>query len=80
MTGPLRVFVDGRGVDVPPGSTALDAVRVADPVVAEAVVAGARVITDSRGLPVDAGAPSAAGHIYRVVAARGRRPGGAAGA
>ncbi|HVE78112.1 MAG TPA: hypothetical protein VNA89_04600 [Gemmatimonadaceae bacterium] len=75
MTLPLRVFVDGRPVDVAPGSTALDAVRVADAAAAAAVVAGARVITDSRGLPVDGGTPNAAGHIYRVVPARGAHAG-----
>lgn len=68
----VRVFVNGRGFDVPAVATALDAVRVADAVEGDGVAAGARVITDSRGLPVPAETPVYAGVIYRVVANRGR--------
>jgi hypothetical protein len=70
----LRAFVNERGVSVPRGATALDAVRAFDALgptaLAAGVAAGARVIVDSRGLPVDAAAPAHGGAIYRVLAAR----------
>lgn len=68
----IRVFVGTRGLDVPRGASALDAVRSADRTLAEAVAAGTRRITDSRGLPVDPSAPAFAGAIFRVVGARTR--------
>jgi hypothetical protein len=68
----VRVFVDSRGVDVPRGSTALDAVRAADAAAAERVTQGSRIITDSRGLPVAADAATHGGAIYRLVPARRR--------
>jgi hypothetical protein len=73
VTAPLRVFVNGRPLDVPPASTALDAVRAADPAAGEAVAGGARIITDSRGLPIDPATRNAAGSIYRIVSARAAR-------
>ncbi|MEA3247121.1 MAG: hypothetical protein U9Q74_13300 [Gemmatimonadota bacterium] len=75
MTEPatLRVFVDGAAVDVPRGATLLDAVRAADPALAEAVAAGERAIADSRGLVVPAGGPVSGGAVLRVVSARARR-------
>jgi hypothetical protein len=66
----LRVFVNGRGHDVPLGATALDAVRVADHEEATAITAGTRGITDSRGLPVAPSTATYAGAIYRTVRAR----------
>ena len=66
----VRVFVNGKGYDVPPASSALDAIRLADTVEGDAIVAGSRVITDSRGLAVLADAPVYAGVIYRVVTNR----------
>lgn len=66
----LRVFVNGRGVDAPPGATALHAVHAADDAEASAITAGHRAITDSRGLPVDPWSPAYAGAIYRTVRAR----------
>ena len=72
MNHPLRVFVNGRGLDVSPGATALDAVRAFDPTAADAVSRGERVITDSRGLPTDASAPLQAGAIFRLVPKRDR--------
>jgi hypothetical protein len=73
MTMPsVRVFVNARGYDVPGSATALDAVRVADSVEADAVTAGTRQITDSRGLPVPPETPVYAGVIYRIVANRTR--------
>jgi hypothetical protein len=68
----IRVFVNATGIDVPPGSTALDAVRVWSAGAAEDVAGGRRLITDSRGLPLDASAPMSAGSILRLVAVRDR--------
>jgi hypothetical protein len=69
MTNPgtIRVFVNGSGVDVPPGSTALDAVRRLDPAAADAVEGGVRVVTDSRGLPISRDVVVQAGSIFRLI-------------
>lgn len=69
----LRVFVNATGVTVPHGSTALDAVRAQDPAAADAVVAGQRVITDSRGLPIANDEKAYGGAIYRLASARALR-------
>ncbi len=70
----VRAFVNERGVDLPPGATALDAVRAFDRLgataLADDVAAGRRAVVDSRGLPVDAASPAYAGAIYRVLPAR----------
>jgi hypothetical protein len=68
----VRVFVNAAGVDVPAGSTALDAVRAWNAEAADEVTGGARLITDSRGLPIDAATPMPAGSILRLVANRDR--------
>ena len=57
MSDVIRAYVNGRGVDVPAGAIALDAVRVADAQAADQVEAGDRALTDSRGLPLDPSAP-----------------------
>lgn len=72
MTDPIRAYVNGRGVDVPPGAPALVAVRAFDPDVATQVAAGERSLADSRGLPLDPASPLEAGTIIRVVSARRR--------
>jgi hypothetical protein len=71
----VRAYVNARGVDVPAGSTALDAVRVFSATEAQAVERGERVITDSRGLPIDGDSAVHAGSIFRLVS--GRRGSGA---
>ena len=63
----LRVFVNATPVDVGDGSTALDCVRQWRAAEADAVTAGRRVITDSRGLPVGSDTTAHAGSIYRTV-------------
>ena len=70
----VRVFVNATGVDVPAGATALDAARAWSADAAEEVTRGARIITDSRGLPLDASAPMSAGSILRLIAKRDREP------
>ena len=68
----VRVFVNAAGVDVPAGATALDAVRAWDAAAAAEVEGGRRLITDSRGLPLDGSAAMSAGSIIRLVAKRDR--------
>ena len=68
----VRVFVNGTGVDLPAGSAALDAVRAWSAALAAEVRAGGRIITDSRGLPLDPAAPMSAGSILRVIVRRER--------
>jgi hypothetical protein len=68
----VRVFVNASGVDVPAGSTALDAVRAWNDEAASDVTADRRVITDSRGLPIDPGMTMSAGTILRLIAKRER--------
>ncbi len=70
MTNRARVFVNGVGLDVRRGATALDAVREWNPQAADAVAGGVSVITDSRGLPTPVDAPLQAGAILRVILAR----------
>jgi hypothetical protein len=66
----IRVFVNGRGLDLAGDATALGALRASDPDEAEAVDRGERAITDSRGLPVEPDDRVFAGAIYRTVRAR----------
>jgi hypothetical protein len=68
----VRVFVNATGVDVPAGSTALDAVRAWNSDAAGEVSAGARLITDSRGLPIGSETAVVAGSIFRLVPKRDR--------
>jgi len=74
----IRVFVNATAVDLPAGATAIDAVRAWRQEAADDVNAGARVITDSRGLPVGGDAPAFAGSIFRVVSQRERASDGMA--
>ena len=73
MSGTIRVYVNGRGVDVESGSSLLDAVRAFDESVAAAVTAGDRALTDSRGLPVTSESPAFTGAIVRVVSGKRTR-------
>jgi hypothetical protein len=68
----MRVFVNSTPLDLPSGASALDAVHAFDAGEATAVSAGSRLITDSRGLPLDPTTVMHAGGILRVVAARPR--------
>ena len=72
MSETVRVYVNGQGVDVPAGATALDAVRASDAQVADRVTAGDRTLTDSRGLPLDPATVIVAGSIVRIVSGRRR--------
>ncbi|MHB1069280.1 MAG: hypothetical protein ACYC1W_05415 [Gemmatimonadaceae bacterium] len=77
MTEPVTVFVNARVVQVPTGATVLDAVRAFDPAEGDAVAAGTRGVTDSRGLPVAPTGPVHGGAIFRLVSARAARVEGA---
>lgn len=68
----VRVFVNAAGIEIPEGGTAIDAVRAWDAAAAQSVESGARVITDSRGLPIGRDVPMPAGSILRLVAVRDR--------
>lgn len=70
--GAIRAYVNERGVTVPAGSVALDAVRALFPEQAASVDAGQMRLTDSRGLPIDAQDPLVSGAIYRVLPVRER--------
>lgn len=72
MTDSMRVYVNAVPVDVPVGGTALDAVRIWNAAAADAVAAGDRMLTDSRGLPAPSHSPAFTGAIFRVIAARAR--------
>lgn len=76
MSDSIRAYVNGRGVEVPVGATAIDAVRAWGIEAADQVMAGDRALTDSRGLPLDPSAVLAGGSIIRIVSGR-RRGGGA---
>jgi hypothetical protein len=72
MSDPVRVYVNGRGIDVPVGSTAVAAVRLADRGEGAEIDAGRRAIADSRGLPVDPATTVFGGAILRTVANRAK--------
>ena len=77
MSEPIRVFVNGSGASVPPGSTVLEAVAAVDADAAAEVRAGTRAVVDSRGLPVAADTPVSGGFVMRIVSARAARTDGA---
>jgi hypothetical protein len=70
MSRALRVFVNANPVEVAEGSTALDCVRLWKNEEGDAVAEGRRIITDSRGLPIDGATRAQAGSIYRTVTHR----------
>ena len=72
MSDTIRAYVNGRGVEVPVGASAIDAVRAWDTEAADQVMAGDRALTDSRGLPLDPSAALAGGSIIRIVSGRRR--------
>jgi hypothetical protein len=73
VSEPLRVFVNGAGVSVPPGTTVLDAVAAADAAAADAVRAGTKLVADSRGLPVAPDTPVSGGFVMRIIGNRAAR-------
>ena len=72
MITTVRVFVNGRGFDVPAGGTALDAVSMHSDSDANAVQQGRLLVTDSRGLPVPTDTLLFNGAVFRLVPNRDR--------
>ncbi len=73
MTDSFRIFVDGSPVDAAAGDSTIAAIQRWRSDIADALRSGARILTDSRGLPIAADSPAYAGAIFRVVGARGAR-------
>ncbi|HEX5385850.1 MAG TPA: hypothetical protein VFW66_04035 [Gemmatimonadales bacterium] len=63
----MRVYVNERPLEMPPGADVRAAVRTADAALADAVEAGRARVSDGRGIDVALDAPLAAGSILRVV-------------
>lgn len=68
----VRVFVNAASVMVPAGSSILDAVRRWNESEAAAVEDGEKMVTDSRGLPIDVDQRVSAGSIFRLLPVRKR--------
>jgi hypothetical protein len=68
----VRVFINGRIVDLGPGATVADALLTLGGELAEKLAAGLASVTDGRGLELDPAAPLSNGAILRVVV-RARR-------
>lgn len=74
MSDVVRIYIDAKPVDASRGSQLIDALASASPADAEQVRAGARMFTDSRGLPAAPESEVYAGAIYRLVSARSQQP------
>jgi hypothetical protein len=72
MSRMISVFVNAHRLEVSADSTALDAVRAWNAEAAREVEEGARVVLDSRGLPIPADSRVYGGAIFRLISARGR--------
>lgn len=70
MTDIVRIYIDAKPVDASRGSQLIDALAASSPADAEQVRSGARMLTDSRGLPAAPESEVFAGAIYRLVSAR----------
>ena len=68
----LVVFVNAQRVEVPAGARLRDALHAWNADAARDVEQGARVATDSRGLPIDIDTPLHGGAIFRLLPARSR--------
>jgi hypothetical protein len=66
----VRIYINGRPVDVDAAATALEAVEYWDETQAVAVRSGERMITDSRGIVTANNTPVHNGAIFRIVRAR----------
>jgi len=66
----VRIYINGRPVDVDVAATALEAVESWDEMQAVAVRSGERMITDSRGIVTANNTPVHNGAIFRIVRAR----------
>ena len=70
MSETVRIYINGKPVDVDSNATALEAVETWNAVQAASIRSGDRMITDSRGIPARNDAPVHNGAIFRIVRAR----------
>ena len=70
MSRMVAVFVNAQRLELSADSTALDAVRAWNAEAAREVEMGARVVLDSRGLPIPADTRVYGGAIFRLASAR----------
>lgn len=70
MSETVRIYINGKPVDVGIAATALQAVESWDAAQAAAIRSGDKMITDSRGIPARNDAPVHNGAIFRIVRAR----------
>jgi hypothetical protein len=66
----VRIYINGKPLDVEASATALDAVAIWDETQATAIRGGERMITDSRGILIGSDTPVHNGAIFRIVRAR----------
>ena len=69
----MRAYVNERAVDVAEGATVGDAVRAADPALADLIADATAYATDGRGIPLAVAQALRPGGIVRVVVSA-RRP------
>jgi hypothetical protein len=72
MTESIIVFVNGTGLNLPPGTNVAAAVRALDPTLERQIANGSAYVTDARGIEMSSGDPLSGGAILRVVV-RSRR-------
>jgi hypothetical protein len=70
MSDQVRIYINGKPIDVEAAATALEAVEAWDEIQAQAVRNGERIITDSRGIVTANNTPVHNGAIFRIVRAR----------
>ena len=70
MSQSVRIYINGKPVEVDGTATALEAIESWDAAQAAAIRSGERMITDSRGIPARNDAQVQNGAIFRIVRAR----------
>jgi hypothetical protein len=67
MSDTIRVFVNTRALDLPPGSDVRQALRAFDADLDAALASGAAYVTDGRGIEIEPTTRLESGAILRVV-------------
>ena len=70
MSETVRIYINGKPLDVEATATALEAVAAWDEIYAAAIRSGERMITDSRGIQTANDTVVHNGAIFRIVRAR----------
>lgn len=70
MSETVRIYINGKPVEVDGTATALQAIESWDASQGAAIRSGERMITDSRGIPARNDAQVHNGAIFRIVRAR----------